>query len=45
MRWLMDGTQVTDSTVTLTAGQHVIEAEVTRQVGEKDIITLEIAVK
>ena len=45
VRWLMDGTQVTDSTVTLTAGQHVIEAEVTRQVGEKDIITLEIAVK
>lgn len=45
VRWFVDGTQVSGSTVTLTAGQHVIEAEVVRQVGEKDIITLEIAVK
>lgn len=45
VRWLVDGSLVAGSTLTLTAGQHVIEAEVVRQVGEKDIITLEIAVK
>lgn len=45
VRWFMDGTQVSGTAITLTKGAHVIEAEVTRQAGEKDIITLEIAVK
>ena len=45
VRWFMDGTQVSGTAITLTKGAHVIEAEVTRQAGEKDMITLEIAVK
>ena len=45
VRWFLDGSQVSGPSLTLTSGSHVIEAEISRPSGEKDIITLEIKVK
>ena len=43
--WTLDGASVSGESITLTAGSHVIEAEVTRESGKKDIVTLEITVQ
>ena len=45
VKWTLDGTSVSGTSVTLAAGTHVIEAEVTEQSGRKDLVTLEITVK
>ncbi len=45
VEWTLDGATVSGTAVTLTAGSHVIEAEVTMESGRKDIATLEITVK
>ena len=45
VEWTLDGSSVSGSSITLTAGSHVIEAEVTMESGRKDIATLEITVK
>ena len=41
----LDGVSVSGESITLTAGFHVIEAEVTGESGKKDIVTLEITVQ
>ena len=43
--WRYDGAQVTDTSVTLTAGAHCIEAVVTLQDGKRQVVTLDITVK
>ncbi len=43
--WTLDGASVSGESITLTAGSHVIEAEVTGESGRKDIVTLEITVQ
>ena len=43
--WTLDGASVSGESITLTAGFHVIEAEVTGESGKKDIVTLEITVQ
>ena len=45
VEWTLDGASVSGPSVTLTAGSHVIEAEITTESGRKDIATLEITVK
>ncbi len=45
VEWTLDGASVSGPSVTLTAGSHVIEAEITTESGHKDIATLEITVK
>ena len=45
VKWFLDGTPVSVPALTLTAGSHVIEAEVTGEGDRKDIVTLEITVK
>ena len=45
VEWTLDGAPVSGPAVTLTAGSHVIEAQLTTESGRKDIATLEITVK
>ena len=45
VKWTVDGAIVSGTSTVLTAGAHVIEAEVTGEDGKKDIVTLEITVK
>ena len=45
VEWTLDGAPVSGPAVTLTAGSHVIEAQLTTESGRKDIVTLEITVK
>lgn len=45
VQWTLDGAAVSGPSITLTAGPHVIEAQVTGESGRKDIVTLEITVK
>lgn len=45
VKWTLDGASVSGTAIILTAGSHVIEAEVTGEGGRKDIVTLEITVQ
>ncbi len=45
VKWLFDGTPVNTASVTLSAGTHVVEAQVSLEGGRKDIIALEIEVE
>ena len=45
VKWTVDGASVSGASTSLTAGSHVIEAEVTTESGRKDVVTLEITVK
>ena len=45
VKWTVDGAIVSGTSTVLTAGAHVIEAQVTGEDGRKDIVTLEITVK
>lgn len=45
VKWTVDGAFVSGASVSLAAGLHVIEAEVTAEGGRKDVVTLEITVK
>lgn len=45
VQWSQDGASISGSAITLSAGSHVIEAEITTESGRKDIVTLEITVK
>lgn len=44
VEWRLDGTKVTGSTVTLTAGAHTVEAVISLQDGKRQIVTLELKV-
>lgn len=44
-KWFFDGTPVNAASVTLSAGTHVVEVQVSTEGGRKDIVTLEIEVE